>query len=116
MKDDAADDLHSVMTHADASVRSLAHNCICFGKDIIQSLAFAQAVLELSRLSSKLFVRQRFYLRLQRLDPVHDRIDTFQFILAVSAEDLLYNPHTSQLAPYIDLAPAQRPTPPCYPL
>ena len=100
MKYDTSDKLHPVMTHPEYPERRLPHDCICFRKNIVQSLTLAQTLLEFPCLSFEFLIRKCFHLRLHGLDPVNERIDPLQFVLAVGAENLLYNTHITQLTPY----------------
>ena len=56
VKDDTADDLYSVMTHAQAPECSLAHDSVRFRENVIQCLPLCQTLLELSCLSSEFFI------------------------------------------------------------
>ena len=46
VEDNAADQLHAVMLHAQGTDRCFPNHCICFRKNVIQRLAFRQTLLE----------------------------------------------------------------------
>ena len=93
MQDNTSDNLYSVVPHSECSVCSFPYDRVSLRQDIVQSLSLCKALFKLSGLASELFIRKSFHLRLHRLDPVNDRVDPLQLVLAVSTENLLYNAH-----------------------
>ena len=96
MKNNSADQLYSVVTHAQTPEGRFADSRIRFRQKIIQRFSFFQAFLKFSCLSSEFFIRQRLHLRLQCLYPVYNGIDSLQFIFTVGSENFLYNTHIQQ--------------------
>ena len=56
VKDNTADNLYSVMAHAQAPECSLAHDSVRFRENIVQCLPLRQTLLKFSCLSSEFFV------------------------------------------------------------
>ena len=63
MKDDSADQLNSVVSHAERSRSALAHDCICLRQDIVKRLPVFQALFKFPRLAPQLFIAESLHLR-----------------------------------------------------
>ena len=87
MKNDAADQLHLERAQTRRAVGRFTDYRESLRKNIIQSLACCQALLELCRLRAQLLVRLGAHLLLQVLDLIDERHYTLDLALAVAAHD-----------------------------
>ena len=90
LEDDAADELHTEMLHAQHALRRLTHHGKRLHEQVVQRLAVRVALLELRRLRLQLVIRERLHLRTQGFYLVHKRHDHLQLALAVRPKNFLY--------------------------
>ena len=93
VQNNTTDKLYSVMTHTDTSPCCLSYNGISLRKNVVKRLSFIQSVLKLLCFSFQFLIWQRLHRRSKSFDPVYDRINSFQLIMAVGSENLFYNTH-----------------------
>ena len=89
MEDNAADDLHGEVLHAQHAPARLAADGICVGKDVVKVFALGQSVFENLRLAAKLAVRHRRVLFLQRKHLVTDGLHPLDLTVGIAAEYFL---------------------------
>ena len=77
MQDDAAHQLHVEMALAEGALGRLAHGGEGLDQDVVELLALGQPVLELLGAGAQLVIDQRRQLRLERVDVVDQRTQTF---------------------------------------
>src|SRR5690606_13652434 len=75
MKDDAADQLHVEVAHAEHALRGFTHGSESFGKDVVERLALGKLLAELVRLGGQLGIRESLELGLQRVDLGDDLLE-----------------------------------------
>ena len=95
MQDDAADDLHGEVTHAQHPIRRLAAGGKRFRQNIVQRLAGFQPVFQLIGLSPQRFVGHGAVFLFQREHFVAQGLDAFDLPLAVIAEKRFQKSHGS---------------------
>ena len=88
MKDHAADQLHVEVAHLHDALGRLAADGEGFHEDVVQRGAPGQALLEFVRLCLEIGVRQRFHLRLERVDLAHGFLVLLGQTLVTAAENL----------------------------
>ncbi len=86
VKDDAADQLDPEMLHPQRPPCRLAADREGFREQVVERLATREPLLKIRGLRLKLRVRERHHLRPQALDPVDDRLDALQLMVAVCPE------------------------------
>ena len=111
MKDDAADKLHVERNHvpgklvaADIGRRAaemaagVLHERECLGKDVVKSLAFCNAVLELLSHARIVLVREipGLILTLYAIDLTDDRPEPFELSIVFCPKQKLQNVHTTR--------------------
>ena len=89
MKNNTADQLYPVVLHIQHPSGSLSDGGKSLRKQIIQSLALCQPLLELPCFILQLFIRQLHHIGAQRLDLVHQRHDALQLSGAVGSKYFL---------------------------
>ena len=93
MQDDTTNELYRVMFHVQHTLCGLTYGGKCLRKNIVQSLAIGQALLEDAGIVAQLLIGLCLHGRAQRLDLIHDRIDHLQFPLTVGAKYFFYEIH-----------------------
>ena len=77
MQDNTSDQLNAVMLHIQNPFCRLTHYSKCLRKNIIQRLAFCQALFEFFGLSSQFCIRQLLHTGAEGFDLIYDRCDSF---------------------------------------
>ena len=95
MQDDAADDLHGEVTHAQHPIRRLAAGGKRFRQNIVQRLAGFQPVFQLIGLGPQSFVGHGAVFLFQREHLVAQGLDALDLPLAVIAEKSFQKSHGS---------------------
>ncbi len=105
----AADQLHVEMAHLHHAFAGLAADREGFGQQRLERFAAGVALAELFGHAAQLVVRQRFELRLQRVDPLDCPSILFDQPLVTAAEDFLEKARDHRLvSPAHDCGPAVR--------
>jgi hypothetical protein len=92
VENDSADDLDIKVAHVERATCSLTHYGKGLRHELLQRLAFAQALFKFIRLGLKLGVAQSLHFRLERTNLVDDGLHSFELTLIFGAEDLSYQP------------------------
>ena len=95
MQHDAADDLHGVGLHAQHAPVGLAADGERLGQQVVESLAFGEALFELSGFGLQFLVGQLGHLRLQSKDFILERVDALEFLVRERAEQFFKKRHNS---------------------
>ena len=82
---------------ANGAHTGLAHNCEGLDQKVVQVLALAETLSELDRLVRQLVVRQKLYLRLERIDRRHDGLKTAHLLAFAHAKYLPEHTHDQPL-------------------
>ena len=97
MQDDTTDHLYTVVAHSKYTDSCLSYNSKRFRKKIVQCLSFCKPLLEFFRLFFQFLIGELLHLRLQRINMIHDRVDSLQFMFAVRSKYLFNNSHFIKL-------------------
>ncbi len=93
MQNDAADDLHAEMLHADASPCRFPADRESFRQNVVQGRAVCQTLLEFRCFRFQFFIRQRRHLLFQRHDLIRDLFYFFYFFGIEITKDLFHKTH-----------------------
>ena len=83
----SADELHIEVAHLKRSHRRFSHRCKCLRQQIVQIFALGQTLFKSGCLPLELFIAHGFYLRLQRIDGIHNGLESFQFAFIFAPEN-----------------------------
>ena len=103
MQDDTPDHLYTVVAHSKYTDSCLSYNSKRFRKKIVQCLSFCKPLLEFFRLFFQFLIGELLHLRLQRINMIHDRVDSLQFMFAVRSKYLFNNSHFIKLLIFLSL-------------
>ena len=92
---DAADDLHGVGLHAKHAPVSLTADGERLGQQVVEGLAFGEALFKLGGFGLQLVVGQLGHLRLKGKDLVLERVDALEFLVRERAEQFFKKRHNS---------------------
>ena len=87
MEDNAANELHIVMSHPQSPFRSLPDRCECFREQIVQGLAAGETLPEFGRDASQLDVRKPLHLWLKLIRARNNRLHCLEVSLVLAAQD-----------------------------
>ena len=91
MKNDTADQLNPEGLHIQCSLRTLTDCRKGFRKEIIQSLAFTQALAEFHCFPAELLIRERLHIRPKALNLSDCGLDSAKLTFTVRPENLIGN-------------------------
>ena len=92
---DAADDLHGVGLHAKHAPVSLTAYGERLGQQVIEGLAFGEALFKLGGFGLQLVIGQLGHLGLKGKDLVLERVDALEFLVRERAEQFFKKRHNS---------------------
>ena len=88
MQDDATDELHVEVPHAEGAPAGFADDRERLRQQVVEALAGGEPLAELRRLRPKLFVGQDVGGVLERVDGGYQRRDSLEFAFVLGADDL----------------------------
>ena len=88
VKNDAAQHLDVVVPHSQGAARGLANGGESGHQQVVETGALLEAGSSLAGPGPQLVVGQRFELRLEGVDAVHERLKPLQITVVLAAEDL----------------------------
>ena len=88
VEDHAADHLDVEVAHPEDAARPLAHDGERLRQQIVELLAFREALAERARHGAERVVRERLEARLELVDLVDQRPEAFQLAVVLRADDL----------------------------
>ncbi len=91
VQNDATDQLHIEMTHAESSFRRLAHDRKCLRQEVIEGFTGGQTLLELSCFRLEVIVGECLELYLEAVNLVNLRLHPLQVAFILAANNLLNN-------------------------
>ena len=93
MDNDTTEDLNFIVLLVQNTACSFSGNGKCFAEDVVQGLAFRQAILKLLRLCAQLLIGFCHHLFPVPEDLIQKRAQRLDLALAVGSEDLLNQSH-----------------------